>query len=269
MPGKKSYDPFLWQTTVGDVGFHKIDVRGYKISDIVENLTFSETLFLVLRGELPTRQQTRVMDAALTGITEHGFFTPTTVTARFIASATPQTIMPAVAGSLLTVGSVTVSPQDSAELIEEAISLKESEGLSQEETVRKIVERMIENRVRMPGVGHPLHPTGDPRAISLKKIAVENGVWSEKGVTYEAIRDAFCREIKKDIPINIDGMLGCVLSELGFSPLEMPGIASISFLPGIIAHTVEEIKQGIGLRVMSGEYVGVPERELPAEYRGR
>lgn len=269
MAGKKSSDPFLWQTAVGDVGFHKINVRGYRLSDIIENLTFSETLFLVLRGELPTRQQARVMDAVLTGITEHGFFTPTSVTARFIASASPQTIMPAIAGSLLTVGSLTVSPQDTAELIEEAMHLKESESLSRDETVRRVVDRMIEEKVRMPGVGHPLHPTGDPRAISLKKIAVENGVWGEKGEIYEAIRDAFCQRINKDLPINIDGMLGCVLSELGFSPLEMPGIAAISFLPGIIAHSVEEIKQGIGLRIINGEYIGVPERELPAEYRGR
>ncbi|MFZ5631498.1 MAG: citryl-CoA lyase [Bacillota bacterium] len=267
MSGHKLPEPAPWKTAVGDVGFHKILVHGYKLTDIIENLTFSETLFLALKGELPTRQQARVMDAVLTGITEHGFFTPTTVAARVIGSASPRSIMPAVAGSLLTVGSVTVSPQDTAELIEEALGLQRSEGLSREETARKMVARLRERKVRMPGVGHPLHPTGDPRAISLKKIAVENGVWGEKGEMYEAVRDAFCAGIKKDLPINIDGMLGCVLSELGFSPLAMPGIAAISFLPGIIAHTVEEISQGVMLRVVSGEYVGPAERELPPEYK--
>lgn len=269
MADKKITDPLLWQTEISDVGFHKINVRGYRLTDIIENLTFSETLFLALRGELPTRQQARVMDAALTGITEHGFFTPTPVTARFIAGASPQSIIPAIAGGLLTVGSLTVSPQDSAELIEEALQLKESEGLAKDETVKRVVDRMNEKRIRMPGVGHPLHPNGDPRAASLKKIALENGVWGEKGEIYEAIRDAFCQRINKDLPINIDGMLGCVLSELGFSPLEMPGIAAISFLPGIIAHSVEEIRTGPGLRIVNGEYTGVPERELPAEYRER
>jgi len=267
MSDHKLPEPAPWKTAVGDIGFHKINVRGYRLTDLIENLTFAETLYLTLRGELPTKQQARVLEAALNGIVEHGFFTPTTVAARVIGSAAPQSIMPGVAGSLLTVGSVTVSPQDTAELIQEALDIKKKEGLSSDALAAEMVGRMKARKMRMPGVGHPLHPTGDPRAISLKKVAVENGVWGEKGETYEAIRNAFCQAIGKDLPVNIDGMLGCVLSELGFQPLEMPGVAAISFLPGIIAHTVEEISQGITLRVVNGEYTGPAERELPPEYK--
>lgn len=267
MSDHKLPEPAPWGTTVGDVGFHKINVRGYRLSDIIENLTFGEAVYLTIRGALPTKAQARVMDALLCGILEHGFFTPTTVAARVIASAAPQSIMPGVAGSLLTVGSVTVSPQDTGELILYAYEKMQKSNLSKEETARQVAEEMRAKKQRMPGVGHPLHPTGDPRAISLKKVAVANGVWGEKADLFEAIRDEFVKARGKQLPINIDGMMGCVMTELGFTPKEMPGIAAMSFMPGIIAHAVEEISQGITLRVVNGEYTGPAERELPPEYK--
>jgi hypothetical protein len=42
----------------------------------------------------------------------------------------------------------------------------------------------------------------------------------------------------------------------------MPGIAAISFLPGVIAHCVEEITSPPTLRIAEGEYVGPPPRHL-------
>lgn len=69
----------------------------------------------------------------------------------------------------------------------------------------------------------------------------------------------------RQFPINVDGAMGMVLSELGFAPKEMPGIASMSFLPGMIAHAVEETSGKIKLRVIDGKYTGEPERGLPHE----
>ena len=73
----------------------------------------------------------------------------------------------------------------------------------------------------------------------------------------------------KDLPINIDGMLGCVLVEMGFQPKEMAGIGALSFMPGIIAHAVEETQESVRLRAVDGQYTGVPRREVPPEYAKR
>jgi citrate synthase len=251
-----------YESSVTDVGFHKINVRGYPLADIIRKLSFTETVFLTIRGELPTEKQTRAMDAVLCGIVDHGLFAPTSLATRVVASAAPDSIMPGVAAGMLTVGAVTVSPQDTAVVIEEALKMVKEEGLSKEEAATKIVEDHKANRKRIPGFGHPLHPTGDPRAIALKEVAVENGVWGEKGDIYEEIHRAFTEITGKSFPINIDGMMGCVLSELGFLPKEMAGVAALSFMPGMIAHAVEESKT-IKLRVAECEYTGVPERKLP------
>ena len=175
--------------------------------------------------------------------------------------------MPSVAGALLTVGSVTVSPQHTAELILSAWKIKEEEGLSKEETALRVVEEASAQKKRIPGLGHPLHPTGDPRAIALEEVAKRNEAWGEKAELYQAIYRAFVKRTGKELPINIDGMLGCVLTEMGFEPKEMAGIAALSYMPGIIAHAVEETRDTIRLRAIDGAYTGVAERELPPEYR--
>jgi citryl-CoA lyase len=251
-----------YTSAISEVGFHKITIRGYPLQDIIRQLTFTEVVFLTIRGELPTKAQARVMDAVLCGIVDHSLFAPTGLAARVIASANPDTIIPGVAGALLTVGSVTVSPQDTAELILETLQLITERGITKEAAARQIVESHIKERRRVPGLGHPLHPTGDPRAVALKEVAVKNGIWGEGGEVYEAIAGAFADLTGKALPINIDGMMGCVLTELGFQPKEMAGVAALSFMPGIIAHTVEETRS-ITLRAAHCEYTGPPERKLP------
>ena len=251
-----------WSTAVCDTGDHKINIRGYPLGDLIRNLSFSETLFLTVRGELPTKGQARALDAVLCGIVDHAFFTPTTVAARVITSASAESIIPGIAGGLLTVGSRTVSPQDTAEIILYSYNMMKDEGLSMEETARKAIEVWKSEKRMVPGLGHPLHPTGDPRAIALKEVAQKNGVWGERADLYEEIHKTFVKMTKKNIPINIDGMMGTVLTELGFKPKEMAGIAAISFMPGLIAHTVEESELG-GMKIALGDYTGVPERKLP------
>ncbi|OPX41181.1 MAG: hypothetical protein B1H13_03445 [Desulfobacteraceae bacterium 4484_190.3] len=262
MGEEKSITTTGYESAITDVGFHKINVRGYPLADIIRKLTFTETVFLTIRGELPTEKQRRVMDAVLCGIVDHGLFAPTSLATRVVASAAPDSIMPGIAAGMLTVGAVTVSPQDTAVIIEEALRMVKEEGLSKKEAATKIIEDHNAKRKRMPGLGHPLHPKGDPRAIALKDVAVENGVWGEKGDIYEEIHKTFGEITGKRFPINIDGMMGCVLSELGFAPKEMAGVAALSFMPGIIAHAVEESKT-IKLRVAECKYTGVPERKLP------
>jgi citryl-CoA lyase len=255
-----------WSTEISSVGFHKIEIRGYALEEIIKHLTFSEAIYLTIRGELPSKNHARVFDAVLCGIVDHGFFAPTGIAARIVASANPDNVIPGVAAGILTVGSVTVSPQDTAELILEAWKLKEENGLSREETAERVVEDARIKKNRIPGLGHPLHPTGDPRAIALEEVARKNGVWGEKSELYKEIHRIFVQKTGKTLPINIDGMMGCVLTEMGFDSKEMAGIAALSYMPGIIAHAVEEIKEKVRLRAVEGEYKGVPPRKLPQEY---
>lgn len=257
-------DRTSWVTGVGEVGEGRITVRGYHLEEMIRGLPFSAVVYLTIRGELPNPNQARVMDAVLSAIVEHGFYSPTTAAARIVASTSPESIVRGLTAGLLTIGSVTVSPQHSAELINEATALHREQGLSPGDAAVQVAKRLVAEQRRMPGLGHPLHPEGDPRAAALRDVARANGVWGLGADMFAHIADTYCTKIGRQLPVNIDGMLACVMNELGFEPLEMPGVAAISFMPGLIAHTVEEIESGLKLRVVDGDYTGPSPRSLPA-----
>lgn len=258
-----------WRQKISHITAGDILIRGYPLTEVIENLSYTEALYLTLRGELPGEKETRVMNALLCGIVDYEFINATTPAARFVASASPDSSIPGIAAGVLAMGSYTVSPQDSAALINSAHELMKRENLTKEETAKRVVKEYQESNNRIPGLGHPVYKEVDPRAVALSKVAKEAGLWGEKSQLYEAIHDEFVKSTGKPVCINIDGMMACVGNEMGFDPLEIAGIAALSFMCGIIAHVVEEIREGVPLRVippeMGSTYIGPPERHLSAK----
>ena len=256
-----------WQTAVSYVGPHKLLGRGYPIDELVEHLTFPEILYLTVRGELPTKAQARVLDAALCSIPSHQWVAAHLLAAAVTASAFPESPIPGIASGILTMGSVTVSPQETAALIERGQALMRDEGLDMDQAADRLVDLYRAEGRFIPGLGHPNHKNQDPRATALMKVAKKHGVWGDASKLYGRVHSAFNRKLEKDLPVNIDGMLGCVLTELGFTPLEMAGIAATAAMPGIVAHVIEEISSGVPLRIvpdaLGSRYTGPPERHIP------
>ena len=46
-----------WDTSIIDIHPGKISMRGYPIEELIGNVTFPEMIWLMLRGELPSRAQ--------------------------------------------------------------------------------------------------------------------------------------------------------------------------------------------------------------------
>jgi citrate synthase len=222
-------------------------------------------VFLTLRGELPTANELKMTDAMLNSLLDHGFVAASVLAARYCASGNPQLIPAAVAG-LLTAGSNTISPQHGAQFIGEAFALMKREGLSLQETAVRVVAGVRASKQRIPGYGHPTHKGGDFRAAKLWKIAQQCGFIGERTRLYQAIHAEFIRVTgKSTLCINVDGALACILTEMGFKPLQMVSVAILAVLPGILAHVIEEIEEGKPLRIVRDEdadYLGVPERAL-------
>ncbi len=223
-------------------------------------------MFLTLRGELPTRQEGRMMDAMLMSLLDHGFVAASVLAARYAASGNPQ-LVPGTAAGLLTAGSNTISPQHSAEFLDNALKMMRAENLSLEETARRVVAKVRAEKRRIPGLGHPTHKGDDFRATQLRKIAAENGFLGDKIKMFEAIHAEFLRATgRQGICINVDGMLGAIMSEMGFRPMQMASVALLAVLPGVMAHVIEEIEEGKPLRIVRDEdndYLGPAERPVP------
>jgi citrate synthase len=83
---------------------------------------------------------------------------------------------------------------------------------------------------------------------------------------FEAIHAALGRS-GKDLPINLAGMIAAVYCELGFDPVEIEALAAVGYGYAITAHVVEEIREGVPLRIipdaLGANYIGPEERHIP------
>jgi citrate synthase len=241
-------------------------LRGYPHTSVIRNLSFSESFFLMVRGELPTPQQRKLLDALLCAVPDYGLFKPGTVAARIAISGNPS-MSAGLAVALLSAGKHTLDPFDAGKFIYAIHERHGASGKSIEDFAEQIVEEKKKNKERIPGFGHPIFEHVDPRAVALREIAEENGLLGDKLELYEAVHRAFTRlPSRKTVPINDIGMSAALLAGMGFTPAEMTGVLLTSTIPGIVAHLSEELQQNVRIRVVDESlqrYNGKERRELP------
>jgi len=256
-----------WTTRISRAEGGRIWVRGYPLEEIVEKLSYVEAMWLLLRGELPTRQQADIWELTMKIAMDQQFISSAACAARFVASAHPESPIPGVAAGILAHGSVTGSPRPAAEMIYQAFELMGREGLSREEAAARTVDRHLGQEGSVPGFGHPIHKETEPRAEILRRKVQELGGWGEKAQLFEAIHAALCQRLGKPLPINLAGMVAAVYCELGFEPVEIEALAAVGYGYAIVAHVVEEIREGVPLRVipdaLGAKYIGPAERHIP------
>ena len=249
-----------WHSSVSAVEEDTILVRGYPLTELIEHLSFSDAAYLVLRGEMPDAASSRLFGACLTAILDYAVG-PAPFAARVVASANPQ-LGPAMAAGILAQGAFAVSPQETGELLKSALSQVDV-GSPEEIVAADVVKQYRGAGRRIPGLGHPSTHSADGRAAALAKVMRETRKWGRAASMYGAIREQWERETSKALEVNVDGMLATALSELGFEPIEMGGVAALSMLPGIIANTVEEMKSGVRIRqIQDLQYTGAPRRHV-------
>ena len=246
-----------WRTSVSRVDDGKVLIRGYDLEALIGGQSFTSSCFLLLRGRLPTPGEERVLDAVLNAVLDYALLKPGTVAARYAVSANPSMVA-GLAAAVLSVGSYTLAPEDTARFALAAHERHVAAGgnASLAETASAIVDGVRARKERIPGIGHPLFKGVDPRAQKLRQVAVADGLWSDRAELFELVHRAFVDAIgKPDIPINDVGMMALVMLELGFTPDEMTGLAVLSTLPGVIAHVSEELASGRRIRTVPDDQV--------------
>ncbi len=252
-----------WTTRISRAQKGRIHVRGYPVEEILERLSYAESAFLLLKGELPDAREAALFDLVLRSGMDQQFISSAVGAARFTASAFPDSPVPALASGMLASGSVTGSPQEPAEMLIEALSWKVSEP----ETCARVLEVWVERRGRIPGLGHPIHKEAEPRAVVVRRLAIERDGWREHGRLLDAIEAHLKKAKGRVIPINLAGALGAVLADLKFDPLIIGGLGALSYGMALLAHITEEIREGVPLRIipdaLGAHYAGPEERHIP------
>jgi citrate synthase len=125
---------------------------------------------------------------------------------------------------------------------------------SPEDAPRVIGDRLREGR-RLPGFGHALHPSGDPRAGLLLDMVREAYAGSARLAVVEAIVSA-TRE--RGLPAaNIDFALAALASVAGMVRGSSEAVFALGRSAGWLAHAIEEYGRRSAIRPRA-IYVGVP-----------
>jgi citrate synthase len=216
-------------------------------------MSFSDLAFLLASGRTPSEAESRLFDAVLASLADHGL-TPTALATRFTYTGAPESIQGAVAAGLLGAGSVFLGPvEDSARFLHAIVERLGEDEWSDEGALTRAatdaVRSAVEEGGRIPGLGHPIHTETDPRTPRLYEIAREGGLTGPHLRLLELVATAHRAETGKSLPINGAGAAGAALADLGFPPSIARGFALLSRAAGLIGHLAEESERPIGMRL--------------------
>ena len=253
-----------WTTEIIDIKPGEIAVRGYPIQDLIGRLSFPQMIWLMLRGDLPTREQAALLEAALVSAVDHGPQAPSISISRMAVTCGAE-LNNAMASAINVLADIHGGAGQQCMELYFDIDRRMKEGASLADAVNAGLDAWIaEHGKVIPGFGHRFHPI-DPRAVKMipmveeaEKAGVVTGNFARIGRQVEATLEA--RKGKR-IPMNIDGVTAVIYAELGF-PAELGrGLFILSRSVGILAHAWEQFQQG-------GRIKGPMPPSIPYTYAG-
>ena len=256
-----------WRTAIATSDATNIWVRGREITQLMRGATFTDIIVLLHLARLPTPGERRLLDAILVGVADHGAGAPSCAAARIAASGNRQSISAAVAAGILTIGDEHGGAGSNCmEMIADGLAIGARDGLRADAAARRVVEKAIAAKQRLPGLGHRVH-TQDPRVAALFEMAEEEAIAGD-GVAFMRALESEARTRIKPLPMNVDGALAAVLHDMGFPPAAGKFIFIIGRVAGLTAEVAEEYARERPMRIkVDVEYDGVPPVEDHAPKR--
>lgn len=253
-----------WDTAIIDIHPGKIGVRGFPIQELIGRLSFVEMIWLMMRGERPTRPQTDLLEAALVASVDHGPHAPSIAIAR-MAITCGIDLNNAMASAINVLGDTHGGAgQQCMELYSEISAVTTNASELPAVTDAALEKFVAQHGKIIPGFGHRFHPI-DPRVAPLlgmveraARASVVSGSYVPIGREVEA---AIRRRTGKAIPMNIDGVTAVIFSELGFQPPLGRGLFILSRSVGILAHAWEQMQRGERMK-------GPMPKDIPYMYSG-
>ncbi|TQN38028.1 citrate synthase [Blastococcus colisei] len=259
-----------WRTAVSETAPDVIRFRGYPVEQLIGRLSLVETAWLLLRGELPTAAQTRLLEAALVASVDHGPQAPSIAAARMAATCGVG-LNSAVATGVGLLGDVHGGAGQQCMELLVRVRAAAADGAGLADAVAAELAAVRARRAYVPGFGHRFH-TRDPRRdplVGLLEAAVDDGVvpGDHLAVLLEVERQLSERR-GQPVPVNVDGVTAAMYCELGFAPALARGLFVLARSVGVLAHAWEETQAGTRIKgplppSFTAPYDGPPLRDLP------
>jgi|SRR5579871_4880930 len=241
----------------------KLVVRGFDLpKELIGVLNVGDFAWLQLTGSKPTTEQSRMFNAILVTLAEHGI-TPSALVARMTYLGAPEALQAAVAAGLCGLGSTFVgSTEGVARMLYEALPPGQPAGEDLRAKARAIVEGYRARREHLPGFGHPVHKPVDPRTTRLFHVAEECRFAGDYVRLIQRVAEEAEKSFGRPLTLNATGAIGAICCELGFKWQIVRGLGVMARAVGLVGHILEE-----SVQPMAGEIWLRAEEEASAHLR--
>lgn len=249
--------PAEYVTSLGVSTATTISLLGQDLAaDLMGSVGFGELAYWLLTQRRPTAGQSRVFEAVLVALADHGF-TPTAIAARLTYLSAPDSLQGAIASGLLGGGSRFLGvTEDCGQFLAKALE-RHTDSVPDDpddtsgwdELARLAVREAREQGRYVPGLGHPVHKTEDPRTPRLIALADESGTHGPHLRLFEAIGRVHEEILGRRLPLNGAGVCGAALADLDIPLGMLRGVALLARTAGLLGQLAEEQRRPIGMDV--------------------
>lgn len=241
-----------WTTAIAEYTHDGVCVRGYDVlGELVGKIDFGSMVYLLLKGELPKGNESKMINAVFVAVADHGISPSSTVTRFIQAAGVP--IQCSVAAGVMMFGDIHGGAgQDFARNVQDLVKEAQSTGRSFDE----VATAFVKAHKRLDGFGHPQHREGDPRTKVLFALAEDFGVAGPHIAMTRAMEKALEARARRPIPANIDSAIGAIASDLGLDWRLARALLVIPRTAGLFAHAHEEMTREPGWRQVPADQIG-------------
>lgn len=231
-----------WSSAITEVKPNELRLHGYRIDELMGEVTFAQTIFLALTGDLPSPEVGQLLEAILVSSIDHGVTPPSTLAARTAAS-TGASLNAALAVGLLSINEHHGGAIEACmHVIYGVLDLAEEQDGDIVKAATQQVATYRAEKKRIPGLGHRLH-TDDPRTKQLFSLATNLGLNGAGVSVVNELAAAVQAQTGRHLPVNVDGAVAALLVDINIQPALANAFFMIARLPGLVAHINEEKSQ--------------------------
>ena len=253
-----------WTTGITNVKPNELRLRGYRVDELMGNVSFGQVVYLALTGDLPSAKVGKLMDAMLVCSIDHGATPPSALAARTAAS-TGAPLNAAIAAGILSINEFHGGAiHGCMGILQDGLERAAASGKSIPETAAEMIDEFRAQKKRIPGLGHRIH-TDDPRTRRLFALAEELALAGEGVSLLKALAAELKQKTGKSLPINVDGAIAAILVDLKMPRELANGFFIMARVPGLMAHINEEKSRMRPMRRIhptDHEYDGPPSRSI-------
>src|SRR5437588_1495707 len=235
--------------------------KGKNVVEPDRSLSHSANFLLMLNGTQPSATAERALDIALILHADHELNAST-----FAARVTAATLSDMHSAVTSAIGALKGPLHGGAnEAVFHILEAIDSSGADPVEYVKG----MLAQKKKIPGFGHRVYHTEDPRATHLRKMSGDPGKASGRGKWFEASKriEEFVKADKK-LNANVDFYSASTYHALGIDVDLFTPVFAVSRVSGWTAHVIEQLEDNRLIRPRA-DYIGpaYPQHYVPMQQR--